>query len=112
MGYIETMKRIRAAVGNGYFCLFLFLGILELIVNIPYYIIKGIMFPIWWLYENWLDGRDMLIGIGLISGVKKFSRELNRRIRVYKNEHDKPIVFQADVQGAFIKNEKENNNGN
>ena len=53
------MKEIIKAVGIKHFTVYMILAIIETIVNIPFYIVKVLLYPFWYIYRKCFDNKIM-----------------------------------------------------
>ena len=108
------MRELIRAIGIKHFVIYHTLAILEIIINTPFYIIKAILFPAWYIYNKWFD-KTVMFGLLKIKRLRVYSEKL---IKKYKDYTKVPIgeiaeenirlpkEIKADNRKAFEKKEE------
>lgn len=78
---LKELNDLRKIIGVVDFGFILFMALLELICNIPYMIVKLICYPLWWLYDNYMDDNFYCINFIKIPLVNKYVYHIEKKIK-------------------------------
>lgn len=78
---LKELNDLRKTIGVVDFGFILFMALLELICNIPYMIVKLICYPLWWLYDNYMDDNFYCINFINFSFFNKYVKYLETQIK-------------------------------
>lgn len=82
---IKEILDLKRIVGLKDFIIILLLAFIEMIINIPYFIIKLIMYPIWAIYDQYFDGNEYMIAFASLPVFTKYINKISKKIKENKD---------------------------
>lgn len=89
---LKELSDLINAVGYVDCGIILFISFLELICNIPYLLVKLICYPLWWIYDNYMDNNFYCINFINIPFINKYVKNIETKIKREKKMCDCTIL--------------------
>jgi len=81
------MKELFKAIGMKNYIVYLFLLILEILINLPFNIIKAILYPFYYIYTKYFD-TEYFFPLTKIKKVNLYGQELQKKVKDYQKSQE------------------------